>query len=451
MKKEYSICETLDKIESENKRLNAFLSVNQQAKEIKVDYGLPLQGMPIAVKDNICTEDMKTTCASRMLSGFKPGYDAHAVERLRKAGAVIIGKTNMDEFGMGSTGENSAFGHVVNPCKDGYAAGGSSSGSAAAVAAGIVPAALGSDTGGSVRQPAAYCGVVGLKPSYGAVSRFGLIAFASSMDQIGILAKDVETTAQIARVIYGRDDGDQTSREIHIFEDKEFSVSGIKIGVSDAYNQAADSAVKAGVKRAISALEKCGAKPVNVNVPMTEYLLPMYYILSSAEASSNLARFDGIKYGLKAEGCESVDEMIKSARSRGFGDEVKRRILLGTFVLSEGYYSQYYQKAELAREKLRRECDALFRDECDFFISPVCKTVAPKLGELTQKAVSIYESDYYTVIANLVGYPAISIPVGCNSEGLPIGVQIMARHGMDSELISLARVLERQIKGGDVL
>ncbi len=451
MKKDYSVCEALDKIERENKRLNAFLSVNEVAREINIVEGLPLSGMPIAVKDNICTAQMKTTCASRILSGFNPDYDAHAVELLQKAGAVIIGKTNMDEFGMGSTGENSAFGHVVNPCKDGYAAGGSSSGSASAVAAGIVPAALGSDTGGSVRQPAAYCGVIGLKPSYGAVSRFGLIAFASSMDQIGILAKDAETTARIAQVIYGKDDRDQTSREIHIFEDEKLSISDIKIGVCDAYNGAADSAVQAGVKRAINALENGGAKPVSVDVPMTEHLLPMYYILSSAEASSNLARFDGIKYGLKIEGCKNIGEMIKSARSRGFGDEVKRRILLGTFALSEGYYLQYYQKAELAREKLRRDFDEMFKDECDFFISPVCKTAAPKLGELTKKPASMYESDYYTVIANLTGCPAISIPIGYNCEGLPIGVQIMARHGMDSKLISLARFLESQIKGGDVL
>lgn len=451
MGKYYCISEVLDKIERENQRLNAFLSVNQAAKEMNTDERLPLGGMPIAVKDNICTAELETTCASRILSGFKPGYDAHAVELLRKAGAVIIAKTNMDEFGMGSTCENSAFGHVVNPCKDGYVAGGSSGGSAAAVAAGIVPAALGSDTGGSVRQPAAYCGVVGLKPSYGAVSRFGLIAFASSMDQIGILAKDAETTARIAQVIYGKDERDMTSREIHISVKKEISVKGIRIGVCDAYNEAADSAVKAGVKRVINALENGGGKTVDVNIPMTEYLLPMYYILSSAEASSNLSRFDGIKYGLKIEGCESVDEMIKSARSRGFGDEVKRRILLGTFALSEGYYSEYYRKAELAREKLRRECEAIFKSECDFFISPVCKSAAPRLGELTRKPASMYESDYYTVLANLNGCPAISVPVGYNSEGLPIGVQIMAGYGRDAELISLARFLESQLEGGDVL
>ncbi len=445
------ISEVLERIERENERLNAFLCVNESARNACVNKNLPLGGMPIAVKDNICTADMPTTCASRILSGFKPNYDACAVERLRSAGAVIVGKTNMDEFGMGSTGENSAFGHTVNPHKDGYVAGGSSSGSAAAVAAGIVPAALGSDTGGSVRQPAAYCGVVGLKPSYGAVSRFGLVAFASSMDQIGVLAKDVESAARVARVIYGKDDRDQTSCEINISEDDNFSVSGIKIGVCDTYNQAAGSDVQAGIKRVINALEKHGAKTVNVKFPMTEYLLPVYYILSSAEASSNLSRFDGIKYGLRVEGCKSVDEMIKSARSRGFGDEVKRRILLGTFALSEGYYSQYYRKAELAREKLRRDCDTMFENGCDFFISPVCKTAAPKLGELTKKTSSMYESDYYTVAANLTGCPAISVPVGYNSEGLPVGVQIMARYGMDAKLISLARILESQIKGGDVL
>lgn len=373
----------LEKIKSENEHLNAFLAVNEAAKNQSIDESLPLGGMLIAVKDNICTYDMDTTCASRILKGFRPNYDAHAVKLLRDAGAVIIGKTNMDEFGMGSTGENSAFGAVVNPRKDGYAAGGSSSGSAAAVAAGLVPAALGSDTGGSVRQPAAYCGVVGFKPSYGAVSRFGLIAFASSMDQIGILGEDVECVARVARVIYGRDEKDQTSRKTDIAPCEKFSVKGLKIGVSDLYNQAADKSTQAGVKRALSALENCGAQTVNTEFPMAEYLLAMYYIISSAEASSNLSRFDGIKYGLRVEGLKSVEEMITVARSHGFGDEVKRRILLGTFALSEGYYEAYYRKAELAREKLRRDYDAMLKSECDFFLSPVCKTTAPELGVLS--------------------------------------------------------------------
>jgi len=439
----------IEKIKCQNLLLNAFITVNDNIPEPSNVDSMPLSGMPIAIKDNICTYDMETTCASRMLEKFKPCYDAQVVELLRNAGAIIVGKTNMDEFGMGSTGENSYFGAVKNPINTEYVTGGSSSGSAAAVAAGLVPVAIGSDTGGSVRQPAAHCGVVGLKPSYGAVSRFGLIAFASSMDQIGILGQDVTKVRKIAEVIYGKDDKDMTSCEIDIKNLPQ--IDEFRVGVCEEYNKAAQPDILAGVQRALSALSACGGQTVKMDIPMTEYVLSMYYILSSAEASSNLSRFDGIKYGFSATDCKSVDELIRLSRCQGFGDEVKRRILLGTFVLAEGYYDNYYLRAERARDNLKAEYNAIFSDKCDIIISPVTMSAAPKIGEFSSDPDRMHESDFYTVSANLAGLPAISIPVGLNCDGLPIGVQLMAGYGKDALLLTIAEKLEKALNGGGKL
>ncbi len=448
-----NIFSAIEKATELNKDLNAFITIDKEAYKKCCKENLPLCGMPIAVKDNICTKGMRTTCASQMLESFVPCYDAYAIAALKKAGAVVLGKTNMDEFGMGSTGGNSFFGATVNPIDKKRIPGGSSSGSAVAVAAGIVPAALGTDTGGSVRQPAAYCGVVGLKPSYGAVSRAGLVAFASSLDQIGILADSVDTVWSVASEIYSYDCNDMTSRSINpgngITEG--FSLNNIRIGVCEKYNSAADDDILAGISKAEEILKNAGAEIVDVQAPMTEQLLAMYYILSSAEASSNLSRFDGIKYGKCTKRFSSVDEIITYSRYEGFGDEVKRRILLGTFVLTQGYYEQYYARAEIGRRRLMRQYNALLKNECDIFLSPVTLTTAPEIGCASKQKVRMYEGDYYTVAANLTGMPAISIPVGYSSDGLPVGVQMMSGYGKDELLLQVASLFEKEFKGGGKL
>lgn len=388
----------------------------------------PLSGIPVAVKDNISTKGMPTTCASRMLEHYLPPFDATVVEKLCDAGIVLAGKTNMDEFAMGSSTEYSAFFRTKNPWNPSFVPGGSSGGSAAAVASGQVPLALGSDTGGSVRQPAAFCGIVGLKPTYGSVSRYGLVAFASSLDQIGMMGKTVADTAMLFRTVCGHDRRDATSWKGNypeILPDvQNNSLHGITIGLpKELFGSEISDNVKEAVMQAAAVLERAGAVLREVSIPCLRYAVNAYYILSSAEASSNLARFDGVRYGFRAEGGGGLREMYSRTRSQGFGKEVKRRILLGTFVLSEGYYAAYYQKAEQVRRQIAHTMKLQFR-ECSLLLSPVTPGTAFRFDEYSDPVMR-YSSDLCTVPANLSGIPAISIPCGISAEGMPIGMQLM--------------------------
>lgn len=378
----------------------------------------PLAGVPIAIKDNICTQGITTTCASKALEGFIPPYDATAVFHLKNAGQVILGKTNLDEFAMGSTGENSAYQKTDNPVAPGHVPGGSSSGSAAAVAGYLSPIALGSDTGGSVRLPAAYCGIVGLKPSYGAISRFGLISFASSLEQIGILAHNVDDITMQAKILYNRDCMDQTSIEVQ----KSNILKKLRIGIINTSPM---------VEYAVNALCNAGGERFDVKFNMQDYLLSIYYIISSAEAASNLARYDGIEYGF-------ADRL---------GCEARRRIALGNYVLSANQIQNYYEKACKARRLVTSKFEECY-ENIDILISPTSTTCAPKLNELSQNPCRMYEGDHYTVLANLTGSPAISVPVGTNAEGLPVGVMLHAKRGYDWLLLHAAKILEEQIGGG---
>jgi len=447
----------LDRIERLSD-LNAFITVTAdaamaRAEEIDrtVQQGEqlpPLAGAVIAVKDNMVMRGVRTTAGSRILFNYKPPYTSTAVERLQAAGALIIGKTNLDEFAMGSSTENSAYGPVKNPWDPTRVPGGSSGGSAVAVAAGMAMGALGSDTGGSVRQPASLSGVVGLKPTYGRVSRYGLIAFGSSLDQIGPFANCVEDVARILGVIAGRDPNDSTSSDVAVDDYVSAitgDVRGLRVGVPrEYYGAGLDAEVKQRVEAAIKKLEEMGAEIIEISLPHTEYAVPVYYLIATAEASSNLARYDGVRYGFRAEGAATLKEMYSRTRDQGFGAEVKRRIMLGTYALSAGYYDQYYGKAQKVRSLIERDFNNAFA-RCDVIATPTSPTPAFKLGEKTDDPLEMYLSDIYTITANLAGVPGLSLPCGLSSSGLPIGIQLIGKQFDEARLLRAAHNLEQAL------
>ncbi|GJQ59931.1 MAG: Asp-tRNA(Asn)/Glu-tRNA(Gln) amidotransferase subunit GatA [Candidatus Scalindua sp. AMX11] len=447
-----------NRINEKDSLIKAYISLDEEsalerAREIDgklsngEDLGV-LAGIPIAIKDNICTKNMKTTCASKILENFIPPYDAFVVNNLRKEDAIIIGKTNLDEFAMGSTTENSAFQITRNPWNTEYIPGGSSGGSAAAVSTDIAFMALGSDTGGSVRQPASLCGNVGLKPTYGRVSRYGLIAFASSMDQIGSFTKDVCDAALLLRVISGYDCLDSTCSTLEV-EDYVSHINGkfdgLRIGVpKEFFGEGIDREVRNALMNALEIYKKNGAKLIDLSLPHCEYAIATYCIIATAEASSNLARYDGVRYGMRNQlSDDSIMEMYCRTRAEGFGDEVKRRILLGNYVLSAGYYEAYYLKASKVRNLLKSDFDEAFK-KVDCIISPTSPTVASKIGEKMTDPLEMYLSDVYTNIANLVGIPGISLPCGFTNSGLPIGMQILGRHFEETQILKVAKLFEME-------
>lgn len=447
---------SLAALEAQEKKINAFITVDEEgarkrAKEVqeKIDRGEldgPLAGVPIAIKDNICTRGLKTTCASKILYNFVPTYDAQVIENLEAAGAVIIGKTNMDEFAMGSTTETSAYGETKNPVNPGHVPGGSSGGSCAAVGAGEVTCALGSDTGGSIRQPSSFCGVTGMKPTYGAVSRYGLIAYGSSLDQIGPIAKDVTDCAAILQIIASHDRKDSTSVEL---EDYDFmsalkeDISDLKIGIpNDYFGEGLDPEIKESILRAADTLKGLGASVESFDLGMVEYAIPAYYVIASAEASSNLERFDGVKYGYRSEGYEGLHDMYKRSRTEGFGPEVKRRIMLGSFVLSSGYYDAYYLKALRTKALIKKAFDEAFA-KYDVILAPAAPSTAPKLGDSLSDPLKMYLSDIYTVSVNLAGLPGISLPCGVDGKGLPIGMQMIGDCFSEKTLLRAAYTYEQ--------
>ncbi len=406
----------------------------------------PLTGIPLAIKDVIVTKGLRTTCASRSLENFIPPYDATVMQKLRQAGAVILGKVNMDEFAMGSSTENSAFGVTRNPWNLECIPGGSSGGSAAAVAADLCTASLGSDTGGSIRQPASHCGVVGLKPTYGRVSRFGLVAYASSLDQIGPLTKDVTDCALLLQAIAGHDPQDSTSAPVPVPDYVAAlgqDIKGLKIGVPQEYFGAGlDPQVEQAVRAALSHYQSLGAELVDVSLPHTEYAVAVYYLIATAEASSNLARYDGVKYGWRAPQAKDLMEMYTATRSQGLGAEVRRRIMLGTYALSAGYYDAYYLKASQVRTLIRRDFDQVFQ-ACQVVATPVAPTAAFRLGEKIDDPLTMYLSDIFTISANLAGIPGISLPCGFTSQDLPIGLQLLAPPFGEATLLTAAHAFER--------
>ena len=446
----------LDAIRQKEKAVNSFVTVDeekalQRAEEIqkRIDAGEltgPLAGVPVAIKDNMCTKGLLTTCSSKILYNFVPTYSAQAVENLEKAGAVIIGKTNMDEFAMGSTTETSAFGETKNPWNTGHVPGGSSGGSCAAVAAEEVPFALGSDTGGSIRQPSSFCGVTGIKPTYGTVSRYGLIAYGSSLDQIGPIAKDVTDCATILEAISSYDEKDSTSvkREDYAFTEALVDdVKGLKIGIPrDYFGEGLDPEVKEAVLGVAKTLKEKGAIVEEFDLGLVKYAIPAYYIIACAEASSNLARFDGVKYGYRTKEYTDLHNMYKKSRSEGFGAEVKRRIMLGSFVLSSGYYDAYYLKALRVKALIKKAFDEAFA-KYDVILGPAAPTTAPKLGESLSNPIQMYLGDIYTISVNLAGLPGISIPCGVDSKGLPIGAQLLGDCFKEKNIIRAAFSFEK--------
>lgn len=446
----------LDSMDVKEKDIHAFVTIDregalQRAEKVQklIDEGKltgPLAGVPVAIKDNMCVDGMLTTCSSKILGNFKPTYTATAVEKLEAAGAIIVGKTNMDEFAMGSTTETSYYGETKNPWDLNCVPGGSSGGSAAAVSTEEVPYALGSDTGGSIRQPAGFCGVTGIKPTYGRVSRYGLIAYGSSLDQIGPLAKDVTDCATVLEVICGKDDKDSTSVEelgadftSALVDD----VKGMKIGIpKDYFGEGLDPEVKEAVMTAAKTLEAKGAILEEFDLSLVEYAIPAYYIIASAEASSNLERFDGVKYGYRTEQFRDLHNMYKKTRSEGFGAEVKRRIMLGSFVLSSGYYDAYYMKALRTKAMIKKAFDRAF-EKYDVILGPVAPTTAPKIGESLNDPIKMYLGDVYTVSVNLAGIPGISLPCGYDSKGLPIGLQLLGKHFDEKSIIRAAFSFEQ--------
>lgn len=405
-----------------------------------------LTGIPIALKDIYCVKGVPTTCGSRILQNFVPPYDATVVEKLQDAGAIITGKTNMDEFAMGSSTETSAFGVTRNPWDLDRIPGGSSGGSAAAVAADECAASLGSDTGGSIRQPAALCGIVGMKPTYGRVSRFGLVAFASSLDQIGPFTKDVEDCAILMNAIAGYDPRESTSVQLEVPDYRQFlnkDIDGWTIGIPKEYFiEGIDPEVSAAIQKAIKTLEAGGAKCIDISLPHTEYCLAVYYIVAPAEASSNLARYDGVKYGFRFPDSRDLLDMYKKTRSEGFGAEVKRRIVIGTYVLSSGYYDAYYKKAGQVRALIRRDFDEAFK-RCDVILTPTTPTPAFRIGEKTDDPMQMYLSDIFTISTNLAGIPGMSIPCGFTQSGLPIGFQFLAGHFQEGRLLQIGSAYEK--------
>lgn len=458
--KEISVMEAtqaaLDAIAAKEDKINSFVTVDREgalerAKEVqaKIDAGeltSPLAGVPVAIKDNMCTEGMLTTCSSKILGNFVPTFTSEAVRNLEKAGAVILGKTNMDEFAMGSTTETSAYGETKNPWNTEHVPGGSSGGSCAAVAAGECFYALGSDTGGSIRQPSSFCGVTGIKPTYGTVSRYGLIAYGSSLDQIGPIAKDVTDCAAILETISSHDSKDSTSIER---SDLDFTsalvddVKGMKIGIpKDYFGEGLDDEVKEAVLHAAKELEKKGAIVEEFELSLVEYAIPAYYVIACAEASSNLERFDGVKYGYRTKEYEGLHNMYKKTRSEGFGAEVKRRIMLGSFVLSSGYYDAYYLKALRTKALIKEAFDKAF-EKYDVILGPAAPTTAPKLGESLSDPIKMYLGDIYTISVNLAGLPGISVPCGLDSKGLPIGLQLIGDCFQEKKIIRAAYAYEQ--------
>lgn len=469
-----AVKDCLEVIKKTEPDINAFVTVcdkedvlnraEQVQKKINAgELTSPVAGVPVAIKDNMCTKDILTTCSSKILSKFIPSYTATAVARLEAAGAIIIGKTNMDEFAMGSTTETSYYRPTKNPHDTTRVPGGSSGGSAAAVAAEEVTFALGSDTGGSIRQPASFCGVTGIKPTYGTVSRYGLIAYASSLDQIGPIAKDVADCAAVLEIISSYDTKDSTSYDRNIAAAKgnnrsdydkstdftsalQEDVKGLKIGIpNDYFGEGLDHEVSAAVLKAADALKCQGAEVEFFDLSLAEYAIPAYYIIASAEAGSNLARFDGVKYGYRTKDYEELHQMYKKTRSEGFGAEVKRRIMLGSFVLSSGYYDAYYMKALRTKALIKQAFDKAF-EKYEVILGPAAPTTAPKLGESLQDSLKMYLGDIYTVAANLAGLPSVSLPCGKDSNGLPIGLMLTGDLFAEKAIIRAAYTYERAVK-----
>jgi len=459
--KQISVSELVDasfqRIKQTDDKLKAFLVLDEEGAKQKAkqldgqlskegeERGL-LFGLPAAVKDNIVTQNVTTTAGSQLLANYNPIYNATVMERLGAAEAIMVGKTNMDEFGMGSSTENSGFQRTLNPWNNEYVPGGSSGGSAAAVAARQAFFALGTDTGGSIRQPASFCGVVGLKPTYGLVSRFGLISYASSLDTIGPITKNVEDAAYLLSVLAAHDPFDSTSAEVDIpdyISSLTGDVKGLKVGVpKELLGEGIDQEVKEKVEQALKVLEGLGAIIEEVSLPHTEYAVPTYYILAPSEASSNLARYDGVRFGVRSDKENNLIDMYKETRSQGFGAEVKRRIMLGTYALSSGYYDAYYKKAQQVRTLIKQDFDKLF-EKYDVLIGPTAPTTAYKLGEKTSDPLTMYLNDICTVPVNLAGIPAISVPCGLASNGLPVGLQIMGKHFDESTILRVAHTFEQ--------
>lgn len=472
--KEISVADAVDavmaQIDKVEKDVHSYVATDRegaykQAERIqkRIEEGSltgPLAGVPMAVKDNLCTKGIKTTCCSRILENFVPAYTAQAVQNLIDAGTVMIGKTNMDEFAMGSTTETSCFGVTRNPWNMEHAPGGSSGGSCAAVAAEECFFALGSDTGGSIRQPSSFCGVTGLKPTYGTVSRYGLIAYGSSLDQIGPVAKDVTDCAAILETIASHDVKDSTSvkREYGFMEALVPDVKGMKIGIPKDYlGEGISPEVKAAILKAADVLKSLGAEVEDFDLSLVEYAIPAYYVIASAEASSNLSRFDGVKYGYRAADYEGLHSMYKKTRSEGFGEEVKRRIMLGSFVLSSGYYDAYYLKALKTKALIKSVFDKAF-SKYDVILAPAAPTAAPKIGESLKDPLKMYLGDIYTVAVNLAGLPGISVPAGINTSGLPVGVQMIGDCFKEKNILRAAYAFEQSrpyerpecAKGGEI-
>jgi len=445
---------SFQRIKEVDNQIHAFLTLDEEnarakAKELETSEKTTekLFGMPIGIKDNIMTKGLRTTCASQFLDNFNdPLYDATVVQKLNKEQPVSVGKLNMDEFAMGSSNENSSYTPTRNPWNTEYVPGGSSGGSAASVAAGEVLFSLGSDTGGSIRQPAAFCGVVGMKPTYGRVSRFGLVAFASSLDQIGPITRNVEDNARVLEVISGSDEMDATSANVDVpaYTDALTNdVKGLKIAVPEEYlAEGVDPEVREAVKNALSVYESLGATWEKVSLPHSKYAVATYYIIASSEASANLSRFDGVRYGVRSENAEDMIDMFKRSRSEGFGDEVKRRIMLGTFALSSGYYDAYYKKAQKVRTLIKNDFDKIFEDY-DVVIGPTAPTPAFKVGENIDDPLTMYANDILTIPVNLAGVPGISVPCGFSEQGLPIGLQIIGKHFDESTVYRTAHAFEQ--------
>ncbi|MBQ9280259.1 MAG: Asp-tRNA(Asn)/Glu-tRNA(Gln) amidotransferase subunit GatA [Clostridia bacterium] len=453
----------IEKIKRDDGAIKAYItlcedSALKRAEEIQARFDAgekmgPLAGIPIAVKDNICTKGIKTTCASKMLENFISPYDATVTKKLDEEGLIIIGKTNMDEFAMGGSTENSAFFKTHNPVNLNKVPGGSSGGSAAAVSGHLAPVSLGSDTGGSIRQPAAFCGVVGLKPTYGLVSRYGLVAFASSLDQIGPIANDVTDIATLLNVIAGHDEMDSTSANI---EKKDYTlalvndVKGLRIGVPrEFFGEGVSEEVREAVSKAVEQFRALGATVSECSLPATDYALPAYYIIACAEASANLGRFDGIRYGYRTKNYENLQDIYRNSRSEGFGEEVKRRIILGTYVLSSGYYDAYYKKAQKVRTIVKKGFDKAFEDY-DILLTPTAPTVAFDIGSKINNPLEMYMTDILTVSINVAGVPAISVPCGKDKEGMPIGMQLIGKHFNEETVIRAAYTYEQNVKKEEV-
>ena len=445
-----------EKIKADDEKIKAYITLceeeaMQKAEAVQKKYDAgeklgELAGVPIAIKDNMCTKGIRTTCASKMLENFIPPYDATVIKKINDSDAIILGKVNMDEFAMGGSTENSAFFKTHNPVNLNKVPGGSSGGSAAAVAGDMAPISLGSDTGGSIREPAAFCGIVGLKPTYGLVSRYGLVAFASSLDQIGPMGKTVTDVTNVLNVIAGHDEMDSTSANIEKIDYTKAlvnNVKGLKIGVPKEFlGEGVSEEVRKAINTAIEKYKKLGAEVKECSLPATEYALPAYYIIACAEASSNLGRFDGIRYGYRTKNYESLADIYRNSRSEGFGEEVKRRIILGTYVLSSGYYDAYYKKAQKVRTIVKKDFDKVF-EEFDVLLTPTTPTVAFDIGSKISNPLEMYMSDILTVSINIAGVPAISVPCGKDSEEMPIGMQLIGKHFDEEKILRAAYTYEQ--------